>query len=593
MPERPAWIRRFTAPTLGFPSWSAARPERLAFVSTQSGSWQAWTADLGSGIHRQVSFETVGVEEVLVTPDGERVVWWRDATGDELGCWVAAPFEGGEPVALVPGVPHGWAMGVSIAPGVVAVGLATDHDYAIFVAEGSGPASCVYRHRQPAGVGREWPQGQGGLAGDGTLLCIRHGEHGDILHPALRVVDARTGETVGDLTHPGRKLDPVAWSPVPGDHRLALSHEREAFERPAVWDPAAGDPVDLPIDLPGAVFPVDWWPDGSALLLRHEHEGREQLFVCDVEGGGLRPVGDARGEILDAGVRPDGDVWLLASDSVRAPRVMSSDGLEVMAPEGDPAPDGRQYRSRWFANPEGQRIQSFVAEPSGPGPHPVVMHAHGGPEWHVRDGYDPEVQALVDHGYAVAMVNYRGSTGYGIAFRESLVRNIGFPESQDILACLDALVAEGTADPERAFFAGWSWGGYLACLNVGLNPDRWRAVFAGIPTGDYVDAHENASPPLQAWDVAVMGGHPADVPDLYRERDPMTYVHRGKAPTLIIAGENDSRCPLSSAVKWAEAYREHGGRVDVYVYPAGHHANDTAEKVRQMELILEFFGRFG
>jgi dipeptidyl aminopeptidase/acylaminoacyl peptidase len=592
MPERPAWIRRFTAPTLGFSRWSAARPERLAYVCTQSGSWQAWTADLGSGTRRQVSSETVGVEQVLVTPDGERVVWWRDAAGDERGHWVAVPFEGGDPKALVAGVPDGWAMGASIAPGVVAVGLATDHDYAIFVSRRSESPTLVYQHAMPAGVGREWPQGSGGLSADGDLLCIRHGEHGDILHPALRLLDAHDGTTVADLAHPGRRLDPVAWSPVAGDQRLAVSHELGPFERPAVWDPAAGDLRELEIDLPGAVFPVDWWPDASALLLRHEHEGREQLFEYDLGGGTLRASGDVRGEILDAAVRPDGDVWLLTGDSVRAPRLMSSDGLEVIAPEGDPAPDGRPYRSLWFTNPEGQRIQSFVAEPSGAGPHPVVMHAHGGPEWHVRDCYDPEIQALVDHGYVVAMVNYRGSTGYGIAFRESLVRNIGFPESQDVLACLDALVAEGAADPERAFFAGWSWGGYLACLNVGLNPDRWRAVFAGIPTGDYLDAHENASPPLQAWDVAVMGGHPADVPDLYRERDPMTYVHRGKAPTLIIAGENDSRCPLSSAVKWTEAYREHGGEVDMYVYPAGHHANDTGEKVRQMELILKFFGRF-
>ena len=111
------------------------------------------------------------------------------------------------------------------------------------------------------------------------------------------------------------------------------------------------------------------------------------------------------------------------------------------------------------------------------------MSVHGGPEWHQRDAYDAESLALVDEGYAVALVNYRGSTGYGIPLRETLTRNIGFPESEDVVACLDALVDDEVADPDHAFFVGWSWGGYLACLNAGINPGRWRALVAGIPTG--------------------------------------------------------------------------------------------------------------
>ena len=226
MPAAPAWVRRFTAPALGFPRWSAARPERLAFVGTESGSWQAWTADLGSQARRQSSFEAVGVEEVLATPDGERVVWWRDATGDERGHWVFVPFEGGEPAPLLSGTPDGWAMGIAMAEGVSAIGLATDDDYAIFVADEGSEARPVYRHAAPAGVGRESPQGPGGLSADAALLCIRHCEHGDILHPALRVLDTRSGEPLADLSHPGGKLDPVAWSPVRVDGRLVLSHER-------------------------------------------------------------------------------------------------------------------------------------------------------------------------------------------------------------------------------------------------------------------------------------------------------------------------------------------------------------------------------
>jgi dipeptidyl aminopeptidase/acylaminoacyl peptidase len=191
----------------------------------------------------------------------------------------------------------------------------------------------------------------------------------------------------------------------------------------------------------------------------------------------------------------------------------------------------------------------------------------------------------------VALVNYRGSTGYGIAFRRALIGNPWFPETEDVIAGLDALIAAGITDPERVAFSGWSWGGCLACLNEGLHPDRWRAVFAGIPAGDLVAAHHASMPEIRAWDVALYGGTPDDMPELYDERNPMTYVDRARAPVLVIAGEQDPRCPIEGITPWVDALRARGVSVDVHLYPTGHHTNKVSERVRQMELILAFFQR--
>jgi dipeptidyl aminopeptidase/acylaminoacyl peptidase len=586
----PDWVRRFTAPFLGLPRWSTERPERLALISSESGLGQAWGADAANGTRWQLSEEAIGVEDVFITPDGEHVVWWHDATGDEKGHWLAAPFAGGDVRRLVPDVPDGWAMGIGMAGDVVALGLSDGAGYAAYVSVRGEPTRRVYLHDQPAGVGSEWPQGVGGLSADGSLMCVRHAEHGDILHHAMRVIDVRTGEVVGDQHDDAQRLDPVSWSPVPGDQRLAFLQERGTHERPAIWDLTSGEREDLEVpDLPGDVFPVDWYSDGAALLVRHEYEGIDELHRLDLASGRTQPAASHRGQIIEAAIGPDGRAWLVGDDSTHAARPMDAEGVSPLPLPAERAPEGIPFRSFWFQNPAGQRIQAWVATPPGNGPHPVVISAHGGPEWHYRDGYEDEKLALVDHGFAVAMVNYRGSTGYGVAFREALLRNIGFPESEDLLACMDALIAEGTADGDRAFFAGWSWGGYLACLNVGLHPDRYRAVFAGIPVGDYIDCHWNCSPPQQAWDVATLGGHPEDGPDLDRERDPMTYVHLGRAPVLIIAGRNDSRCPLSSAEKWADAYRMHGGQVEMHVDDAGHHTGDVEERARHAGMIAEFF----
>jgi dipeptidyl aminopeptidase/acylaminoacyl peptidase len=290
-------------------------------------------------------------------------------------------------------------------------------------------------------------------------------------------------------------------------------------------------------------------------------------------------------------VRPDGDVWYLHGSSTRSPTVRDLRDHEVVALGTDPAPAGRPYRPIAFRNPAGEEIRGFVATPEGAQPYPAVVHVHGGPNWHDRDEFEPEVQAFVDAGYAVLLVNYRGSTGRDTAFRERLRGDIGFPESEDILAGLDHVVGRGLVDPDRVAIEGWSWGGYLTLLNAGLHPDRWRAAIGGIPVGDYVAAHYECAPPLRAWDEATMGGGPMDLPELYRERNPMTYVGRVTAPVLLIAGEHDSRCPLGQVMVYAHALRARGHPVDVHLYPAGHHANDVEEQIRHMELSLAFLDR--
>jgi dipeptidyl aminopeptidase/acylaminoacyl peptidase len=216
------------------------------------------------------------------------------------------------------------------------------------------------------------------------------------------------------------------------------------------------------------------------------------------------------------------------------------------------------------------------------------MLVHGGPTWAYSDTFMPDVQAWVDHGLAVAMVNYRGSTGYGSAFRDALIGNPGFPEVEDVVAGLDALVAEGVADPERAVIDGGSWGGYVTLLAIGREPQRWRAAIAAVPVADYVTAFRDAAPTLQAYDRSLFGGGPDEVGDLYVERSPLTYVDRVRAPVLVIAGENDSRCPIQQVLNYVEALRARGGEVELYRFDAGHGSMVVDERVRQMRAELDF-----
>jgi dipeptidyl aminopeptidase/acylaminoacyl peptidase len=577
------WVLRYTATTLGFPSWSEHAPRRLALISNRSGVSQAWAHDLSDGSWRQASEEPVGTEMTWMLPDG-RIAWWHDATGAERGRVVATPFAGGEPTPAFSALPDGWLMGLSFAAGRTAIGLEVEGSYRIFVLETDGEARELASFKRAAGVGGGWGHTAGGLSTDGALLCIVHAEHGDILHNAMRVLDAATGAVIDDLEDPGRNLESTVWLP---DGRLIFTSERGAFERPAIWNPRAGERRDIEVDLPGAVFPVDRFADG-ALLARHELDGAAQLLRLD-EDGSFEELTALVGDIDDAAVRPDGAAWYRYSDPSTPPETRDTSGAVVVQSPDPSPPPGRPYESRFATNPHGDRIQMLVATPPGDGPFPTVLNIHGGPEWHERNRFDGEVQAFVDHGYAVASINYRGSTGYGIAFREALIGRVCITESEDILACLDALVADGTTDAAHVYWSGWSWGGCLACFNAGVNPERFRAIFAGIPAGDFVAAHWASAPELQAWDDAAYRGSPEEVPESYRQSDPMTYVEHVRSPVLIIAGENDPRCPIEGITPWVDAVRAGGGEVQLHTYAAGHHANDMSQQVDHMRMVLAFF----
>lgn len=589
-----AWADRFRAATVEFPSWSPARPDRLYFLSDEGGTTQVWMHDPDLG-RVALTDQQLGVEAFVVLPDGSGITWWRDETGSEHGSWVvtlANDPTGAEvaPRRLVTGLPTGWGAGTSLAAGVVAVGLADDETYRVLVVAGESAPRVVYESALPAGIGREWETTAGGLSSDARLLCIRHSEGGDILHARLRVFDVIDGRVHGDLVDPGLTLKVAAWSPVPGDQRLAVVHERDGIERPALWDLATGARRDYSLDLPGPVEVADWWPDGSALLLVHRHRSRDELLRLDLRSGEVSDVHDPQGSVTGAAVRPDGAVWLREESAGRAPRIRTTGGRVVLASPRPPAP-GRPHEVLDVAGPAG-RTEVLLCRPDGDGPHPLVLMVHGGPEWAYPDDLDPWEQALVDNGYAVAKVNYRGSTGREVAWRTALHgANIGLPEVSDVVAGLDFLVASGVADPSRVAIEGWSWGGYVAVLAAGRYPDRFGAVIGGVPVCDLVLCHEDCSPAQQAYDLAIMGGSPDELPEAYAERSPITYVDAVTAPMLLIAGEHDSACPIRQVRHYRDVLRARGGLVETHIYPAGHHANSVDEQLRHAEIELDFLAR--
>jgi dipeptidyl aminopeptidase/acylaminoacyl peptidase len=590
--EVPAWERRFTAPRIWDVRASWTDPTRLAAITNEYGVWQAWAWDLASSGRRRASAVGVGVEHLEFVPDGSGIVWWEDPTGDETGRWVVAPFEGGGPRPLVPEVPLGWSNGISITPGGVAIGVVTRAEgYRLFVSAGGAPAVELYRHPMAAGQGDALRCRRIALSADGTMVAIRTAERGDIEITGLRVIDVATGSTLGDLDEPGIRFIPAAWSPIHGDRRLLFMHDRGGWLRPAVWDLEEGSSGDLAAGIEGELTALAWFPGGAGALLLQTHEGRDRLLRVPLDGAAAEILLDP-GTVDDAMVLGDGVVWARVHSSVEPPRWVDGSGATVLEIPDAEIPAGRPVRPFWVHGPGG-RVQAFVVEPDGAQPHPTIVSIHGGPNWHHTDGFDERTHAYVDHGYAVLWVNYRGSTGYGSAFRDAIRGRMGLTESEDVLAAVDRLVADGVADPDRLFLEGWSWGGYLSELLAGLHPERWRAVAAGIPGGDYVAGHYESSPEMRQWDVAMFGGTPIEVPEAYHRSNPMAYIDRVQAAMLVIAGEADPRSTLGSTMTYVHGLKVRGVEIEIRVYEGGHHANAMDEQIEHVRLIVDLFARHG
>lgn len=590
MAEMPDWEKRFRAPRVSLPDWAEDAPDRSLFVSNATGTYELYAWDRSTGEQRQVTDRPNGTSDGILTPDGEAVWWFSDTDGDEFGFWMRQPFHGGDDVPATPGLEPSYPAGLAISrDGTTAVvGRSTDEDGTTIhvVRAGQAPRE-IYRHRESAGVGD--------LSHDGSLLAIEHTEHGDAMHSSLRVTRldgttvAELDDTAGGTVELG--LEVLGFAPVDGDTRLLVGHQRRGRWEPMIWDVASGEETDLGVELPGDVN-AEWYPDGSALLIAHGFEARDELWRYDLATRALTRIDTPAGSVSGATARPDGSVEYLWSSAAQPPRVRSTRGGVVLDPPGLKAPASVPVEDVWVEGPGG-RIHALVQKPAGAtGPLPTVFEIHGGPAWHDSDAFAAGPAAWIDHGYAVVRVNYRGSTGYGREWTDALKHRIGLIELEDVAAVREWAVSSGLADPAKLVLAGGSWGGYLTLLGLGTQSQEWAVGLAAVPVADFVASYEDEMENLKALDRTLFGGSPEEVPERYEASSPLTYVDAVRAPVYISAGVNDPRCPIRQIDNYVDRLAARGAVHEVYRYDAGHGSLVVEERIKQVRLEIDFADRY-
>jgi dipeptidyl aminopeptidase/acylaminoacyl peptidase len=210
-----------------------------------------------------------------------------------------------------------------------------------------------------------------------------------------------------------------------------------------------------------------------------------------------------------------------------------------------------------------RQIPVYVYEPSTPGPHPVLITLHGGPESQFRPGFDPWLQFVVNEfGFAVVAPNVRGSSGYGKGYlaldngklREDAVKDIG--------ALLVWLSLQNAFDAKHVVVSGGSYGGYLTLATMVDFGDRLRGGVDMAGIADFVSFLTNTAPYRQNQRRAEYGDErDLDMRAFLRRISPLTNAERISRPLLIVHGKNDPRVPLSEAEQIVNRVRSKGGDV--------------------------------
>lgn len=240
------------------------------------------------------------------------------------------------------------------------------------------------------------------------------------------------------------------------------------------------------------------------------------------------------------------------------------------------------------AAPDGYPVHGWLMTPRGPGPHPVLLLIHGGPDWQFQYQLFDEAQVYTSR-YAVVLANPRGSAGYGEAHARSIRERLGTVDADDLMALFDAVTARPDIDGSRAGVLGGSYGGLMTAWLAAHHGERFRAALSerGVYAWDSLFGTSDIGYAM----TSMVGTDPAKWP----AQAPLTHADRIRIPILIVHWEGDLRVPFEQAQRMFTALRARRAPAELLVFPGGDHGvsrnGPPDHRVTRFEAILEWFAR--
>jgi dipeptidyl aminopeptidase/acylaminoacyl peptidase len=246
--------------------------------------------------------------------------------------------------------------------------------------------------------------------------------------------------------------------------------------------------------------------------------------------------------------------------------------------------DGRSLHGIFYA--------PRLGETEGPAgvPPPLIVSCHSGPTGSVEAGFDVVTQFFTTRGFAVAAVDYAGSTGYGREFRRSLFGAWGEVDTDDCAAAARFLAAEGRVDGRRMAVRGSSAGGMTA-LNALVRARCFAAAVSWYGVTDLLALEASTHDFESRYNHRLVGPLP-ETEDRYRQRSPVNRVADMAGAVLLLYGLDDPVVPASQARAMAQSLRSRGVHCEEHAFAGEAHGFRSAETIRQCLLDeLDFYRR--
>jgi dipeptidyl aminopeptidase/acylaminoacyl peptidase len=579
------------------------RPGQIA--ETKADSKQIYVIDPTGGEARQVTKLDDGVDGFEWAPDSKTIAF---TTKDPLSKAQKDREERYGEYTVIDGdarMTHLWTVDVMTAP---VAAPAKEKSSTSSSGTPAPPFGVPEAHRLTEGdgfsvQGFSWSK-------DGTKVAFAASKDGELKNggtTTVYVVTVADRKVTKLVTTPGPNNDPH-FSPDGSQVAFVTADGAQYFfyanQKIAVVPVTGGMPKVVSGNFDEDARLLDWSEKGiyfAALKKTAAHlyrlngttGGAEQVtHPDDVVANGFSFSKDF-GEVAYSATRPNtgGEIYI-ASTTEASPAVRVThldDGMK-------PYTLARREVVRWKSG-DGATVEGILAKPADFDPkkkYPLLVVIHGGPTGIDRPNIAPDryypVEQFVAKGALVLRPNYRGSAGYGAAFRALNVRNLGVGDYADVISGVDYLIAQGFVDKDRVGSMGWSEGGYISAF-ITTSSDRFKAVSVGAGISDWMTYYVNTD--ITPFTRQYLKSTPWDDPEIYKKTSPITYIAKAKTPTLIQQGDRDKRVPVPDSFELRQALEDKGVPVKMVLYHGFGHPIDKPKQQRAvMEENLHWFEHY-
>lgn len=626
LPEQPP--RQFTAGSHRDrqPAWSHDG-RWLAFISDRADGSQIWIMPADGGEARPITALSNGAAHPLWSPDGQAILF-QSAVRDGIDPLAVkddeTPRDNADHLRHVTRLQYRWDGG-DILDGRTHLWLVDLRDML------AGTSTTPPTPRQI--TSGDYDHTEAAWSPDGAQIAFVSDRNDD--RDANKVNDVwvltlATGE-LARLSAGNSDCGKPTWSPdgslvvwydqvdAPG-HTISNTHMMVAAKmNGAGWqaghDLLAGEELSvgqgINTDL-GAIAsnPPTWSLDGAWIFAPVCQRGTVQIWRVPVTGGVAEALTNVQAQIGEFVLTQD-HLIAIVTDALHPPEIarfnlanLPIDAADRWLTNVNPWLRERAIaipQAFTFAAPDGWEIEGWVLLPpdaertaSDESRLPSILHIHGGPHGFYGPTFMGNLQAFAGAGYAVVLINPRGSIGYGEAFARACDADWGGADYVDVLTGIDAALARFPLDPARLAVTGTSYGGYMTNWIIG-HTDRFKAAVSINSVSNLISSF-GTSDVDSVFGVAEQGGTPWERQAFYIERSPITYAPNITTPTRVIGAERDWRCPIEQSEQLFTALKMLGrAPTDFIRVPGASHSINSGtprQRVAQRQAILEWIQQY-